>query len=269
LLKAVDAMAHRSSIRQRIQAMLSKTNGDRIVQYSLDQTARPITLRVVIVGDPAGARAMEKRLRSELAANGEPSAAVAVWAVSDATAVSALSARLADVPVLPTPEPPPPPPPPAPLAQRVRDAWPSQAGTLVSIWTMDGSSPRVRVSHLGPELGAAGREMLGRAVAVDGEAPEIEEHTLVSIEGDPKDPTAWLSRALAMLSQARELSTVYFCVRSRRPHTRTWWSASGPTGRSFRSWKPVRSRRPHRDQPRGVAASAAAICRRMITRTAT
>ena len=218
LVRAVNTMAHRSSIRQHVERLMRTSNGERIVQYSLDQSARPITLRVVIVGDSSNARSMEQRLRTELASRGEPSAAVAVWAVSDAKAVSALSARLDDVPsVLPEPTPALPPPP--PLSKRVRDAWPTQAGPLVSVWIMDGSPPRVRVSHLGPELGAAGREMLARAATVD-ETPVIEELALVPIVADPEDVPAWLSRALAMLAHARDLPSVQFCVTTPAPAPR-------------------------------------------------
>jgi uncharacterized hydrophobic protein (TIGR00271 family) len=216
LLRAVDAMAHRSSIRQRIADLMKSSSAERIVQYSLDQSSRPITLRVVVVGDPASARSMEHRLHTELATLGEPSAAVAVWAVSDAKAVSALSARLDDVPsVLPEPAPEPPP----PLSKRVRDAWPTQAGQLLDVWITDGSPPRARVAHLGAELGAAGREMLARATA-DGEPPVIEELALVTVEGDPKDVAKWLSGALALLSRAHDFPSVYFCVTTPAPTRR-------------------------------------------------
>jgi hypothetical protein len=201
-------MAHRSSIRQSIDSLMRKSNGDRIVQYALDQRARPITLRVVIVGDPARARTMEGRLRTKLASLGEPSAAVAVWAVSDATAVSALSARLDDVPaVLPESVPVPP----EPLASRVHKTWPTQAGALLSVWIMEGPPMRVRVAHLGQELGAAGREMLARA-ASSADPLTIEELALHPVEDDAKEPAAWLSRALAMLSHAMDFPSVHFCV---------------------------------------------------------
>lgn len=214
LLKAVDTMSTRSSIRQRIAAVMKKSNGERIVQYSLDQSSRPITLRVVVVGDPTAARAMEQRLRTELANLGEPGAAVAVWAVSDATSVSALSAKLDDVPAV---IPPPPEPTPS-LEQRIRDAWPAQtAGPILALWTAEGPA-RARVSHLGPEIGPVAREILATSVG-DGTAVAIEEQALATTEPGPGGVTEWLPRGLAMLSVARDFPGVRFCVSRPAPAT--------------------------------------------------
>lgn len=209
LLKAVDEMSRRSSIRQRVASLMTTSNDERIVQYSLDQASRPIVLRVVVVGEPSGARAMEERLRDELAELGEPKAAVSVWAVPDARSVSALSARLDDVPaVLPTPPSTPPP----PLETRIRASWPAQnGGVLLAVWTSQGTPARVRISHLGPEIGAAGRELLAKAVAIDA-PPVIEEHALAAVEIGTDGVVAWLPRAVALLARAREFPDVQYCI---------------------------------------------------------
>jgi hypothetical protein len=210
LSKAVDEMSRRSSIRQRVASLMKRGNGDRIVHYSLDQSARPIALRVVIVGEPAGARIMETKLRAELAALGELNAAVAVWAVPDADAVSALSARLEDVPAVLPPYPPPAAPP--SLEARVRNAWPSRhGGPLLSVWTSEISPPRVRITHLGPEVGPAGLETLAKAVAIDA-VPGIEEIALTSIEVAPDESADWSERLNTLLSTASEHSNLYLCV---------------------------------------------------------
>jgi uncharacterized hydrophobic protein (TIGR00271 family) len=215
LLKAVDEMSRRSSVRQRVADLMEKSKGERILQYALDQAARPITLRVVVLGDPGDARRMEHRLRGELAKLGEPEAAIAVWAVSDATAVSALSAKLDDVPaVLPPPEEVP-----DPLETRVRAAWPDSGGALLAVWTMEGSPPRVRLIHLGAEIGSAAREMLVNTVTLD-VRPSIEEVALAPLEIDERGLVAWLPRALAMLSRARELPDVRYCVTRPAPVTK-------------------------------------------------
>jgi hypothetical protein len=202
-------MSRRSSIRQRVASLMTKSNGERIVQYSLDQASRPIVLRVVVVGDPPGARAMEDRLRDELAELGEPKAAVSVWAVSDARAVSALSARLDDVPaVLPAS----PAEPPRPLEARIRASWPKQnGGELLSVWTSLGTPARARIAHLGPEIGAAGREMLANAVGIDTPLV-IEELALVAVDIDADGVVAWLARAVALLARAREFPNVHYCI---------------------------------------------------------
>ncbi|HVV85354.1 MAG TPA: DUF389 domain-containing protein [Kofleriaceae bacterium] len=218
LVQAVKTMARRSSIRQHVATLVQQTGGVRVLQYALDQTARPMMLRVVVVGDPSEARTMEDRLRVELSALGEPRAAISVWAVPEASAVSALSARLDDVPAIVPPAPPPPPPPP-PLASRVRAAWPAESGPLVSVWSVDGSPPTVRVIHLGAELGAAGRALLARVVTTD-TPPEVEELALAPVERDPADPAGWLARVAGTLERAAELPEVSFCVTAPPPPRR-------------------------------------------------
>lgn len=207
LLRAVNEMSRRSTVRQRVAHLLKRDTDDRIVQYALDQAARPIVLRVVVVGDAAKARVIEDKLRRELHHVGEPRAAVSVWAVPDATEVSALSARIDDIPAVLPPEPPPPEP---TLEARVRAAWPADhGGQLLAVWTSESTPPRVRVSHLGPELGEVGRELLARAIANDG-LPVIEEHALAPIESI--EPREWANRLIALLAYAKEYPAVYFCV---------------------------------------------------------
>ncbi len=94
LQSAVSEMSRRSTVRKRVGVLLSQSNGARIVQYALDQTARPSTLRVIVVGDVASGRRLEQHLRDELQTLGERDARIAVWPVPDANALSALSARL-------------------------------------------------------------------------------------------------------------------------------------------------------------------------------
>lgn len=209
LLKAVDAMSRRSTVKQRIAELMRRSNGERIVQYSLDQASRPVVLRVVVVGDPADARALEQRLTNELKALGEHSAAVSVWAVSDATAVSALSARLDDVPGVLSP---PAAPPALPLEARVRLRWPRDGGKLLAVWTSESPHPRVRVSHLGPEIGPAAREILAAAVALEGTVVVVEEDALSPIAESTDRLAVWLPSALLLVSRAADFPDVHFCV---------------------------------------------------------
>ncbi len=217
LIKAVDEMSTRSTVRQRVAEVMKRAPS--VVQYSLDQAARPVVLRAVLVGEPAAARALEAALRTELATLGETKPAISVWAVSDATAVSALSARLDDVPaILPPPEPAPV----VPLETRVRTSWPRSGGELVAVWTNEAS--QVRIVHLGGSIGATGRELLARAVA-SSEPPAIEELALEPVALGETGIPGWLPRALALLGRAPELPSVWFCVttmpplKGRRPST--------------------------------------------------
>lgn len=224
LLEAVNEMTQRSTIRQRIESLLEHSGGDRVMEYSLDQRARPIELRVVLVGDPAIARGLEATLRGELAALGKPDARVAVWAVSDATAVSALSARLDEVPRLLKPPPEPPPPPPPPLEARIRTAWPAEAGgELLSVWTTDGPPPQARITHLGSALGPAGHELLVKAVTIE-VAPELVTESLAEVVPPADGSAAWIDDALVLLERASQHARVHVCVTApapprRRPRT--------------------------------------------------
>ena len=220
LLEAVNEMTQRTAIRQRVATILERSAGDRVMEYSLDLRARPIELRVVLVGDPAVARGLEATLRGELAALGKPSARVAVWAVPDATAVSALSARLDEVPRMLAPPPEPEPEPPPPLEARIRTAWPAEhGGELLAVWTTDGPPPQARITHLGPELGSAGRELLVKAVTVD-VTPELVEETLVEVAPPVVDSAAWVDDALVLLERASHHPRVHVCVTAPPPPRR-------------------------------------------------
>ncbi len=222
LVRAVHEMSRRSTIRQRVAELMERTNGYRIVQYELDQAARPTTLRVVMVGDTAHAKRLEERLRDELHALYIPNAAVSVWAVSDATSVSALAARIDDVPrVVPAEEPPPPPPP--SLEARIRAAWPAQsAGALLSVWTTETTPPSARVTHVGEPLGATALALLARTVSTPDSMPSIGEVALAEVVADPADGARWLPRALELFAHASQHTAVSLCVTlPPRPRART------------------------------------------------
>jgi uncharacterized hydrophobic protein (TIGR00271 family) len=210
LYRAVEEMTQRSAMRQRVREVLEGDHGHRIVQYSLDQTVRPTALRVVIVGDPTTARSLEHDLQTKLESVERHPVRIAVWAVPDASAFSALSARLDDIPIEVTPPVPPPPPTP-PLQTRVAALWPAQAGPIVKVWLSEAEPSRVRVTHLGPELGPAGREVLSRALALDGSRPVVEEQGLVPVVGDIGEEAGWLPTSLQLIERARDVD-VHLCV---------------------------------------------------------
>lgn len=210
LHSAVAEMSRRSTVRQRVSELLSHAEGTRIVQYALDQTARPSTLRVVVVGDVASGQSLEQRLRDELRSLGERDASVVVWAVSDAHALSALSARLDELPVeVPPPVPVPPPP---SVRERLTMAWPVSAGPIVFASTSAGPPPRVIVTHMGEALGVQARELLARAISSGGPVPEIEERALTPIEGAIGDEARWLAGALPLVERVHDLPAVRLCV---------------------------------------------------------
>ncbi|HEU0030326.1 MAG TPA: DUF389 domain-containing protein [Kofleriaceae bacterium] len=208
LERAVGEMSRRSAIRNRVTELLANGKQERVVSYALDQTARPVVLRVVIVGDPPRARALEATLRNELSAVGARRAAVSVWAVSDATTISALSARIEDIPI---PVPTPPLPPPVPLGDRVRASWPAGAGALLDVWISEGDPVRVRVRHLGAPLGDAALQLLAQLVDHD-RRPVIEDDALDVIEADPANGAAWYADATRLVAAARALPQLRVCL---------------------------------------------------------
>ena len=130
LTRAVDEMSRRSALRQRVATVLSHRNGARVVQYAFNQSARPPVLRVVVIGDALSARALESKLREGVQTLGASQMAISVWAVTDARAMSALAAKLDDIPTV-LPQMPVTPPPPPSLESRIRAAWPSTGGALL------------------------------------------------------------------------------------------------------------------------------------------
>ncbi len=215
LQSAVGEMSRRSEVRKRVRELLATDDRHRIVQYSLDQTARPTALRVVVLGDATGARSFEQHLRTQLGALGERNVRVAVWAVPDASAFSALSARLDDIPIELTHPPLPEPPRPS-LQARLAALWPPDAGAIVRTWVADGNPTRVRVTHLGQELGPVGRDLLARALAVDGSAPVVEEHALVPLMADIGDEARWLPESLQLIERVRDLGDIHVCLTTPR-----------------------------------------------------
>lgn len=213
LKRAVDEMSQRSTLRQRVAMLLSHKNGSRVVQYSLDQSARPSVLRVVLIGDAIAARALEAKLRDEVRALGAPQMAISVWAVTDASAMSALAAKLEDIPaVLPQMPVAPPPPPPPPLESRLRAAWPSTGGTLIAVWTSETPTPTARVVHLGPELGPIGRELLSKAISIAPHSAVVDETALVALVEETEGLDAWVTQATLLVSRAIEYPSVRLCV---------------------------------------------------------
>lgn len=211
LQSAVEEMSRRSEVRQRVSKLLTQEKRHRVVQYSLDLAAGRATLRVVVVGDPASARSLEHLVRAHLAQIGERDLRVVVWAVPDARAVSALSARLDDLPLDLSP-PPPPPEPPSTYA-RVATLWPAtEAGPIIATWISESRPPQIRVTHLGTDLTSAAREVLTRALTEDTEVPAIETVALVPLTAELGDEARWLPLAIQLIDRTRNLAAIHLCT---------------------------------------------------------
>lgn len=128
----------------------------------------------------------------------------------DADALTALSARLDDVPIevaaaLPEPEKP-------SLVSRLTAVWPAAAGPIVSAWASDTGPLRVRVTHLGPELGPVARPVLARSIAVDDTLPEIEEVALLPVTAEIGDEVRWLSSSTQLVERVRGETNIHLCI---------------------------------------------------------
>lgn len=188
LQRAVGEITHRSQIRVAVSDLLS---GDKrkVVQYTLDQTASAIILRVVVVGNAHTASELERHLKDRLARLDVAAPRISIWAVPDAASVTALSHRLDEMPPPVVPEP-------APqmahrysaeLATAIRAVWPSYAtGELVDLW-MDLDRPdHVRLTHLGAPIGPAGVQLLARTLEPAMGKLEIVENAMLPIENVPE-----------------------------------------------------------------------------------
>jgi uncharacterized hydrophobic protein (TIGR00271 family) len=214
LQRAVGEIQHRGKIRQTVAQLL---DGDkrRVVQYTLEHTASAVVLRAVVVGDARTASELEKELRRRLAVLAVESPRIAVWAVPDAAAVSALSHRVDELPPPTVAEP-------APkvarrysseVAATLRSAWPeSGTGALLGLQLDLDRPEHIRVVHLGVPLGAAGVQLLARAVEPTTGPLQIDEDVLSPIEAPPGDGAPWLARAADLVARARLVPGLHLCV---------------------------------------------------------
>ncbi|MEO8548758.1 MAG: DUF389 domain-containing protein [Kofleriaceae bacterium] len=223
LSRAVEEIKHRNKISRTVSDLLAEAQR-KIVQYTVDQTASAVIVRVVIVGDAHAASELDGALRTRLLALGVAAPHISVWAVPDAAAMSALTRRIDEIP---------PPLEPEPVARTVhrytsevaklvRAAWPaSGTGALVEV-SLDLDRPdRVRVVHLGEPLGTSGLLLLAKALAPGAGDLEIEEDALRSIEAPAPDGARWLPVALSLVERARLVAGLHICVTVVEPPAKT------------------------------------------------
>lgn len=222
LHRAVGEIKHRGQVRQAVVELLEGEK-QRIVRYTIDHDARGVSVRAVVVGDPSTASELDRELRTRLAGVGAANPRISVWAVPDAGMVSALAHRVDELPPPVTPEP-------APatahrysseLARQIRDVWPqSGTGALLAAWLDLERPTHVHVAHLGAPLGAAGVQLLARALAPAAGAIEIAEDPLVPVEADAGAGARWLPAALALVARTRAFEAIHLCVTLAAPGRR-------------------------------------------------
>jgi uncharacterized hydrophobic protein (TIGR00271 family) len=212
LQNAVGEIKRTSEIRSEVSKLLDD-GSVTVVQYHLRQSTRGVSLRVIVVGDAATTKALSNRLREHLVTLGVGSPDIAVWAVPEAAAVSALAQRLDDLPPPPQPEPrsvvgrgys-------ADVAREVRAAWPSQSGALVDV-SLDVAHPdHLRVIHLGQPLGPAALHLLSRAIEPAVDHFEIDEEAFEPVEASADAGIQWLPAALGLLDRIEHVPGLHAC----------------------------------------------------------
>jgi hypothetical protein len=214
LQRALGEIQHRNEIARSVAELLHSSDR-KVVQYTLDQSATAVAVRVVIVGDARTANELDRELRDRLAGLDVREPRISVWAVPDSAAMSALARRIDEIPPPPTPEP-------VPrtvhrysadLAKVVREAWPTRGtGDLLEVWLDLEQPDHLHVLHLGAPLGASGTELLAHAVEPVAGKLAIEEEALLPVEAAIADGMRWIPEATALIQRARHAPHLHLCV---------------------------------------------------------
>ncbi len=222
LKRALDEVAWEVRARDSVRRALS-AEGVRAVQSALDVERHTITLRLVVIGAPDTAVALERRLTAQIQQSSDVAPSVAVSAVPDAAALAttlAVARRTSAVAAI------------ADLAEAERllssaldAAWPTAAAGVLVGWSLEISrrgSPTLRTRHLGPALGPAAEQMLARALAptlrsapIVIDAPLPLQPILATSEAD----SLWSGNARAVLAQVRASDSTVACVTRPPPAT--------------------------------------------------
>lgn len=178
-----------------------------------------LSVRLVVLGDPAVAKELEQDLRDRVAKEIGARAAVSVIGVPDAAAVARLATAAQPAPL---PAAPPPPPPPLPLLElskrvgaAVQERYPErEAGPLLG-WALAGDKdpPVLRLTHFGPPLGASATRLLAEALAEPLHGPlQITEEALSPEPRAFTDLTALALEAASLRARLSAFPSLHLCV---------------------------------------------------------
>lgn len=193
LQRALATVSAEVQARQQVALILGeRPELKNALSTTVDFDRGGLSVRLVVLGDPAAASELEAYLRERVAQRIHAEASVSVIGVPDAAVVARLAAAARPAPV-PVPPPPPPVLPLAELQARVRsalaDTYPEkEAGPLLA-WSLEGAKdpPELRLTHLGEAIGPAAARLLSEALAAPLHGP-------VRVVDDPLSP---LPRPLA------------------------------------------------------------------------
>ena len=222
LQRALSEVSRAVEVRSTVDDILETV--PNVVERSVEVRGTAVSLRIFLIGSPAGASELEADLRRRIEAATGRAPHVEVIAVADASAVDAVAARLATRPAPPPPPPPPAPPPPSArgfagdLRAAIDARWPAAiAGRALDVQVAldEGGAARIAIVHLGAPLGPAAEALLAERLAEDLGVPvTVVDRALpaVALEAVPAAGAAWLADALPPLVDGAATPGVHVCV---------------------------------------------------------
>ena len=218
LRRALDEVAWQVRVRAAVQETLAR-EPSRVVQSRTRVERREVEVALVLLGKAEDAERARARIDADVRQVAGVKPRVEVLAVPDATALEGLESSLLPRPLAAAPAK-------SPaeeldstrgrLRQAVLEVWPGgAAGEALSVDVGVSAGPlRLRVAHLGPPLGAAAREAIGRAAELSlGQPVELVDvaipaELLTRADGD----LAFISRAAAAAQASASVAAIAVCA---------------------------------------------------------
>ncbi|MEO8561292.1 MAG: DUF389 domain-containing protein [bacterium] len=217
LRRALDEVSWEVRTRDTVRRVV-REESPGAVQTQITVERHALSLRLLIVGTTARAASLERALSARLGAlvGGTPS--VTVVAVPNARTLLAEQTAEARAAVPAAPAPPPVDDLRARAAAALADVWPAEAGPVLG-WELSlpaHDSALMLVRHAGPPFGAAGEQLLARALATELRSPVA--LRVSSLPGVPFVATsgrerAWLDTATTILAEIARTDSGVACVR--------------------------------------------------------
>ncbi len=227
LVKALDEVTWQIRVRSDVDTLLGGLDVE-VLESRVNLDRRSIELAIVFIGTTTDAADLRTRLDERLREVTGAAPRLAVYAVPDASDFAGLQAALRERPVAPIPPPVIVERPPAPEPQeQVDDAlslvtasverhWPEVAlgGVLATRVEQAGEGYRVTVTHHGPALDGAAREVLERALAEElGRAVEVSDAAIPRDSLVPQDDLSAFALELAVwIERSRPIDAIVLCA---------------------------------------------------------
>ncbi|MCC6551626.1 MAG: DUF389 domain-containing protein [Polyangiaceae bacterium] len=220
LREALARVTWQVRVRTAIEGMV-RDLPRRTVRSSIAVDHGSVSVRLVTLGRGEDAVEIERDLRERIAAVAGIVPKIEVIAVPDAGALEEVAATIkassAPAPIQAPPREPDISAFRAELTRSVTGAWPGASGPLLA-WRLHfpmNEPVVVEVVHAGPELGAAGAELLGRSLSRELGADVAVRDLAISpepIAAAPEEGLTWLPRAERALAWLTEVEGLHGCV---------------------------------------------------------